>query len=298
MTAFPACRSSIPFFSSLYIGYPIYKPRGKSLYIDMFKSFSMNVLKKTTPLEQRQIILLKKSMDVARLIQCDSREELIRYYRSGMTHLQIVKTLNIQGTYNIKESTAKSAVHLALRGHKAYMGYDPLQPILPIDELERIAKAHVKSAAQEQVKNKIGIFGANEDDKKEWSRRAGLKTFQEGTGVHALSLEEKSTAGKKGGHNATLKRGHVPWKESGLTINTSNVSEKERLYGLVTSEDYIRREGRYEGQPDIEEITNQINLEYHAGKEVRTLKAINRALEKCRRAHGILAKIGNYHSKG
>ena len=105
------------------------------------------------------------------------------------------------------------------------------------------------------------------------ARRKAKREMDEGTGLFAMTTEERSAAGKKGTLAAIRARGKVPWRQR----EGSQLSEVEVLYDIsLESGSYRVVNGRTLYNWGI--MARRLNQREHKDKRVRTVDSVKIAL--------------------
>lgn len=201
--------------------------------------------------------------------------EIADDYRNGDSLTKLSEKYFLASTYSLTESIARTALCRAL--------------ILLIDDKEERKKLNLQHKTDCGYSNFVhgkGLFGLNEERKKEASRKAGNTTFKRRRGIHNLSLEERSRLGKLHyplglgkmskekratmSRNSVISRGYIPWEDG------------ERLYfvTLYKNPDFFHKSGSYKGCPNYRAISVELSRVYGTNRSPATLKIWKRIFEK------------------
>ncbi|MCH8945432.1 MAG: hypothetical protein IIA85_00730 [Nanoarchaeota archaeon] len=191
-----------------------------------------NLESRTGNLEYRELTpeqatAIRRKISLGRELQI-LHPEIAEDYRNGMFHKEIAEKYNITEQFRVTEKVAEKAVGLSIRGTVSGFGLEPyLGLIEDKEELERLAQYH-------QVER-------------------GRKLYEQRKGIHGMSSEELSQAGRK----SAISKGYVLYTDM----------EKRRILEL---HEEIGK-GVHGKNPRIAQIVNQ---EFHKGKEVRNASAM------------------------
>ena len=100
-------------------------------------------------------------------------------------------------------------------------------------------------------KNKNACFSLTQEERSELSKKIGQKSYEDGKGIHSLTIEEKREIGKKcyedgiGVHSLTFEERSINSKkanshrwmctETGFITNAGNLAKYQRARGIDTS---------------------------------------------------------------
>lgn len=171
-------------------------------------------------------------------------------YRNGESLSEIVKKYDINNLFGIKKSTARQSVTYALRGYREDWDMFPdivYRGLLSIEEYNRLAREHHEESG-ERLGNQHG-------------HNSGMKTFRDGTGVHALVYTEKHDVGQKG----IVKQGHIPWSDEEILT----------LEELSQNPTYQRR-----SRIHAQNIAEEINRIFHTRNSVRDNTSVKKAFNR------------------
>jgi hypothetical protein len=227
-------------------------------------------------LEERQIRAIRITLELGRKLQVE-HPEIRDMYRS-MPQPEILKELDLKQKYGVSYNIARVAITKALRGHAGGFGVSAYSGTMDEEELNRLEKLHkrdgsskVGTATYKQkrgihglrksglltFKEKKGLFSLNENELKEAAKKGGESAVSKRVGIHLLSSEDKSNAGKSG----CLSRGYLLWtdEEVGEAVELSKLQENSHAESHT-----------FAGRPDWNKITAKINEIWHEGKPVRS----------------------------
>ncbi|MBI4983492.1 hypothetical protein HZC32_02510 [Candidatus Woesearchaeota archaeon] len=233
-------------------------------------------------------------------------------YRNGLFASQIVDKYSLDTVFQINKYIAQKAVGCAIRGFEGGMGIEAYKGLIEDDKsLEMLAQEHRQKCGEESGNRSFlesfGLYGLTLEEAREKNRRggktAGNKVYEDGkaifgyaskeemerqkllaaqlgresqmkngTGIYGLTPEKRYLQGKKGGRKITELRGLTVWENG----------EEERVAELMENESFRKQWGERRC-PDIEKIQRQINIEFHHGKEIRSVSAIKNIFNKIRK---------------
>ena len=158
-------------------------------------------------------------------------------YREGLTYDEIATKYDIADKHGITQEIAKTAVSLAIN-------------ILLGSERAKVTSEH-------QATKKA---------------RGGQKTFEQKTGIHVLSHEERSDFGKKGAQINTIEKGIIPW-HGGPKVLKEGWKLDEGDYCLYLATRQKRESGKL--RRNTEQIADELNRVFHYGQAVRTADTVS-----------------------
>jgi hypothetical protein len=195
-----------------------------------------------TLLRTDQIRAIAFAKDVGKLI-AENHPLIADDYKNGKTQEEIVSNYDLVRENNITEKIAITAVRYALN------------ELLQKKELQRLEYEHQQKGGIETVVN----GGA---------KKGGQSSYEQHVGVHALSHQEKVSAGRegglKGGCEGVLAKGLTPWLPE----------EKECFLDLCTNPSYLYGSGLHLGQPNYNQIADELEDKFGI---LRTPIALKRA---------------------
>lgn len=221
----------------------------------------------TTP----QLRSIKKGAILGRTLQKDI-PEIAQDYINGFSKSKIIRKWDIESTYNVGTNVAQNAVACHIRGHQGQLGVEAYGGSIPKEKLEELASAHqaiaFNSIPQEQriargkklYKDKKGIHGFTKEQRQEISSNGGVISRDKKLGFHSFTQEQKQQQQRK----AMIASGLTPYLPG----------EKQRIFELKDDPNF--QSGKK--GPSYNMIKQQINIEFHEGKEIRTRSSINYVL--------------------
>lgn len=203
--------------------------------------------------------------------------EVAEMYKRGIHIPEIALSLGIADRYSIGKRTAESAVQMAIRGKRGRKwNLDGL--ICNQDELNTLCAMHRKNAAEENYQNGVGLAGLTDLERSRIGVLGSGRARELGRGIVALSRTELSAAGKKGVLESMKSRGVVPWSDE----------EKEYAFSLSQLSEYKHQSGGcYRGKPKLKVITELVNRNFHAGREVRSRQTVSAILSAKNRLNNL-----------
>ncbi|MBU0907660.1 MAG: hypothetical protein KKD18_01975 [Nanoarchaeota archaeon] len=233
-------------------------------------------------LDQGRVAAIKISIEIAVRLQTE-HPEIARKYLGGMTQGEIVDELGLDQAYKTTRETAKCAVSLALRGYEADHGDPPIEALLSESDRgrERIAKQKLgrSRGISTQKDKKIGVFGQTDEERANFGRKGGDKTFREGTGIFSLSEERKRQIQLNRSRAGVISRGCVPFVER----EGPRLGEIEYALELTSNPEFQHEGGPSRGMPNYAVIAKELNTRYHQGKPIRSKGDICKAVYRERR---------------
>lgn len=188
-------------------------------------------------------------------------DEIASKYRSGYSYEQIANELFPENPYR---TVVYSALRKVLHGHPGGMGEEEFDGAIPKEEL-----------AELEIKHKIDN---------------GARLYLEGSGIHRLTREERSQAGRIGGKIS----GHIALENRtgihALTIeeraeNSRNLHKSRGL--TLWADEELEAANNYAQTPeykrDFASLASRLNSEYHQGNPVRSPGPLKSALARFRR---------------
>ncbi|MCH7850368.1 MAG: hypothetical protein IH845_01865 [Nanoarchaeota archaeon] len=258
---------------------------------------------KAKELSPPQIAAIKRSIILGRSLK-QEHPEIADFYREGESLISISDRLNVKQEYRVYGNVALKGVQNAISGHEGKFGLECYDGLIPDnEEREVLARQHRQKYGQfareeglgvhgrtaEQMsedgrkggyktyKEGLGIFGRTAEQMSEDSRISGLKggrkTYEEGLGIFGRTAEQWGEDSRKGGYNATLNRGQIPWV-------TGRIPEIEYAHALTFLPEF--QKGSYNNDNVL--IALELNIEYHNCEEVRTARTVKDKLSGYRRS--------------
>jgi hypothetical protein len=238
-----------------------------------------------------QIMAVKAALELAKVLQKDL-PQIAQSYTNLVHRRDIVLKYAIGERYGVSDYIAKQAVLYAIRGYEgnlveSFRGLIDDKFVLEelcfqhrsistrntnargvgfmkLNSVER-RKVWDKSDAT-QRRNGTGLYGLTTEQRKILGKKATKTNRENGTGFYGFTKEEQSDNGKRG----ALAQGSVLFTRDELTA----------IANYHSSEDFFYTEGNHIGQPNLSLITDQINIEFHSGKNVRSVQSISTAMRK------------------
>lgn len=193
-------------------------------------------------LKSKQIIAIRNSVKLGRILQKDLGEKIIELYINGHSLYNIVEELNFQSRYDVNKNIAKNGIHYAICGYNGDNRIKKYNGLINKKERKKIADEHI-------VENGCNL---------------GYKSYKLRVGVHGRNTEQMIEDGRK----SAIARGQILWTDE----------EKEFAYALSQKSDYQR--GGLTLQNNNKKITQILNDVYHKGKEVRSVTAVGIELKR------------------
>lgn len=196
-------------------------------------------------LEDKQLAAIKFSTEVGRRLQIEN-PEIANDYRAGKTITEIIEKYDIGGRYSIyNRSTQVNAVSFALRGSNFNLkGVQNYGGLISQSEMDDLHKEHLKEA--------------------------GKKRYEEGSGAHSLSNEEKGNILKE----SLVRRGLTLWTPE----------ERKYVFERIANPKYLHvGGGNRDGRPNYVKIAEEINVEFHSGENVRVGNSVKLMLRDSKR---------------
>ena len=182
-----------------------------------------------------------------------------------MTHLEIAIEIGLYSEDgNVTRRVAEETIYYVLHGHDHGYGIRAYPGLIQQSELRKIDSIR----------------------RKEYGRKggsAGAKTqIRQRKGIHGLSHEQKSEAGKKGAKLGLKAQGKTPYvkaEDQGYWFD-----EIEAAYLLSIHPSYQFQHGINKGKPNYREIAQILNEVYHSNRPIRTRKSLAASLFYYRRS--------------
>ena len=199
--------------------------------------------------------------------------QIAQEFLDGASFLDLVKKYNIQNELGLTSAnTAESAVRFALVGFEAKPGVRDMESYSGLIEDKEVYKNAAKKHQQNQgattgrltQKEGSGIFAMTAEERSEVGRKSGTALFERKVGVHCVSLEQKMAYGRK----AAIANGLKPFSE-----------EEILLIKKLALLDTFRRGIKI----DAKKITEKVNQELHEGNQIRKSRQISKFLYKTRK---------------
>jgi len=247
--------------------------------------------------KSRMVSAIQLAAQIGQRIQRDL-PEIAGEYRRGTLVTEIVTNHAILETYSCRNpELANRAVIFAIRGYDGgskAQGYTGL--IADSSELEELCRKHRilggKKGGAVCRENGTGIHALSKEEKSRAGRNgvsiSGRRQYEAGIGIHGLTLAQKSELGRR----AVQASGLTPWAQE----TPEMFSELE--YALRLREDpWFRYEhGQNKGKCNMYLIVNAINQLYHEGKQVRKTNAVEMAIRVYRKRLEKLVTISQARS--
>ncbi len=211
--------------------------------------------------------------------------EIVESYRKGFSLLEIVDMMNVCERYGVTRYVAKYGVRKAISGHDGNFRTGPYEGLIGDEERRELEREHKSDSGTRAVEH-VSIAERIKN---------GREVHEAGLGIHALSVGQKSAAGKLGGDNtvknrsgyhslstekrrifareSVKSRGFVPWGED----------EKKRAYEMSLMGEYQHSDGASAGRTDYSKLTDWVNDTFHSGRKVRTILAVGTIVRNYRR---------------
>ncbi len=188
---------------------------------------------------------VRQAVEVGRRIQ-EFFPAVAEDYRGGKAYRIMAQQYGFAEFFRVGEGVAASAVRCAIIGHSGgfhNLAYSGL--IEDASELEMLCREH--RSRESSRKGKI----------------VGKKLFLEKRGMHSLTHEQLSEAGRAGAYKSVAARGKVPW---------NGIEQTE--YGVLTEIEYacelaFTPEYQKDGRTDNKKIAQRLNEHFHNGHQVR-----------------------------
>ena len=200
--------------------------------------------------------------------------EILTLYRDGSSLPKIVNRLSLCEEYGLSTRVAITSVSAALRGcSNPGLGLNPLKGLLDTKEADELSRKHRQEYNEEAEKSGSGLYALTYEERSNACKIGGAISCKNNLELHILSKPEVHRAGSKKGVTA---RGQIPWKEREITPTYCRLSEKEFTLMLYQSKEYRT----WQGRTDVEKIKDLVNDVYHNGEPVRTYQAIIQTMSK------------------
>ncbi len=239
----------------------------------------------------KKIAAIKRAVSLGRRIQIEFPQLVDEYRKERGYARELVRKHELERLYGSGEKVLIEAIGYAIRGYKGGFDREGYTGLLTAEEADKIGKLHtaehgkefVDGLTEEQLsrgrrnrglatlRNGTGLFGRDEAKRKKDSEKAGIRSFELGVGIHALTYEQRLNNGDK----SSKLRGGVLWNS-----NEYQITEIEYAYALSQMSNFqIRyRTGRI--LADTSKIAEELNEVYNNNRNAATASL---ALKKYRK---------------
>ncbi len=209
-------------------------------------------------LSNKQIAAYLVAIRVAEKL-VEERPEISDLRRQGLSLREIAQELDIADDYSIYPGLAPVSIRYALIGTKEFKGQMSRQEYAKI--LQQIHSDNGSNAIKGGIStysNGTGIYAMTEEERKKARRKGGQKSSggqvskTRGVGIHAMTIRQRSDAGIEG----IIAQGHIPWIDE----------EKEHAYALAINPLYKKN-----GNPSWTRITTLLNSIYGNNRSWRAV---------------------------
>lgn len=210
-------------------------------------------------------------------------------YRSGKTCNEIAEKYNVQG---LTDEIARNAVRYALSILLAKKERNEILNHFAKIRGTNFAKQYAHEGGIAARDKKAGVHAMTSEQLseagKKGSRKGGLisgkKNHDNKVGIHALTFEERSRNGRESIKAALLTQGKTPWNKIAIEP-TTGLNEADYCHYLSEQIEFIYDgvRGGATGRPNFKKIAERLNEVFHSGKNIRTGVAVQSHLFRLRK---------------
>jgi len=164
-------------------------------------------------LPPEQFAAIRKGIELGTTLQKDYGQELVGLWIEHCSYESVAEILGISEEYSVSGNVGRNGVYKAIVGHDGSFNLQEYDGLIPEEEWRRLGGEHKDSVGIRTYEEGLGVHGRTHEQHAEDGRRGGIRTHEEGLGIFARTPEQLAEQGRKGG----VISGHKAYEE-GLGI--------------------------------------------------------------------------------